>query len=284
MKALCMFLALSILCCPIPGQTPSSRIQIGACVDLDRLEAAQAAGFDYVELSVSRVATLTDEEFEQLAGRVARLRIPAAAANTFLPGNLKIVGPQIDKGRQIDYVRKALSRMKALGVAVVVLGSGGARRVPEGFSRDEALAQLADFCRRIAPVARDDGIIIAVEPLRHQETNLINTVREGLDFIKGVDLPQIKLQVDYYHLAEENENAAILLEAGKSIVHAHIANPRGRVYPIDAGESNYAPFFENLCRIGYCARLSIEASTTDFDSQAPRSIAMLRRALMCPGK
>jgi hypothetical protein len=31
---------------------------------------------------------------------------------------------------------------------VVVLGRGGARRVPEGFSREEAFNHLVDFCRR----------------------------------------------------------------------------------------------------------------------------------------
>jgi sugar phosphate isomerase/epimerase len=284
MRALSISVVLALLSCPVFGQIPSTKVQVGVCIDLDKLEAAQVAGFDYVELSVSRVAALTEDEFEQLAKRVSLLRIPVAAANTFLPGNLKIVGPQIDKSRQTDYLSKALSRMKTLGVSVVVLGSGGARRVPEGFSHDEALDQLADFCRRIAPLARDNGIVIAVEPLRHQETNLINTVREGLKFVKTVDLPQIKLQVDYYHLAEENESPDILLEAGKSIVHTHIANPQGRVYPISADESNYAPFFVNLCRIGYSNRLSIEASTTDFAAQAPRSIAMLRTFLMCHSK
>jgi sugar phosphate isomerase/epimerase len=138
-----------------------------------------------------------------------------------------------------------------------------------------------DFCRRLAPLARSRGITIAIEPLRHQETNIINTAREGLALVKAVDQPEIQLLVDYYHLAEEGESADILLEAGKAIVHTHIANPKGRVYPLDPAESNYAPFFENLCKIGYSGRLSIEASTPDFDAQAPQSLAMLRKALAC---
>ena len=87
--------------------------------------------------------------------------------------------------------------------------------------------------------------------------------------------------MDYYHLAEEGESPDILLEAGKAVVHAHIANPKGRVYPLDPGESPYAGFFENLCRIGYPGRLSIEASTSDFTAQAPQSLGMLRKALAC---
>ncbi len=276
--ALCVFLS-----CQAFSQA-SSKVQVGVCIDQDKLEAAQAAGFDYVELGVAKIASLTEEDFQRLVLRVRQLRIRVPAANTFIPGNLKVVGPAIDQDRQVDYVGKALARMKQLGVSVVVFGSGGARRVPEGFPHDEALRQFADFCRRIAPIARDSGITIAVEPLRRQETNLINSAREGLEVVKSVDLPQIKLLVDYYHLAEEGESPDILLEAGSSIIHTHIANPKGRVYPLSADESAYAPFFKNLCGIGYSGRISIEASTPDFATQAPRSIAMIRSGLNCPAK
>jgi D-psicose/D-tagatose/L-ribulose 3-epimerase len=264
----------------VSGQAPG-RVQIGVCLDADTFEAAQAAGFDYVEINASKVAALTDEEFQQLAGRVARLRIPVAAANVLIPASIKIVGPDADPARQAGYLGATLGRLKRLGVSVVVLGSGGARRVPDGFSREEATKQLVDFCRRLAPLARDNGITIAVEPLRRQETNIINTAREGLALVTAVDRPEIKLLVDYYHLSEEGENADVILDAGKLIVHAHVANPLGRVYPLSPDEANYAGFFENLCKIGYAGRLSIEASTPDFAAQAPRSLAMLKQALAC---
>ena len=271
----------------VPGlalaQTPG-RAQIGICVDPDRFEAAQAAGFDYVETNASRVAALTEPDFEKLAAQVAQLRISVAASMSFIPGAIKLTGPEVDPAKQMAYVAGALGRLKRLGVKVVVLGSGGARRVPDGFSRDEAFNQLVDFCRRIAPVARENGITIAIEPLRKQETNIINTAREGLALVKAVDRPEIRLLVDYYHLAEEGENPDIIAEAGSLVVHTHIANPKGRVYPLSLDESAYGGFFSNLCKIGYQGRLSIEASTKDFAAEAPQSLALLRNARMCGAK
>ena len=277
------FLLCLLVPCLAYGQAPG-RVQIGVCVDADRFEAAQAAGFDYVEVNASKVAALTDDEFEQLAGRVAQLKIPVAAANVFLPGAIKLTGPEVDPARQMAYITAALGRLKRLGVKVQVLGSGGARRVPDGFSREDAFNQLVDFCRRLAPVARENGITIAVEPLRKQETNIINTAREGLALVKAVDRPEIRLLVDYYHLAEEGENADIIAEAGPLLAHAHIANPKGRVFPLNADESPYAGFFSNLCKIGYQGRLSVEASTKDFASEAPQALAMLRHARACGAK
>ena len=67
------------LCLLVPslafGQAPG-RVQIGVCVDFDKFEAAQAAGFDYVEDNASKVAALTDADFEKLVAQVAQLRIP----------------------------------------------------------------------------------------------------------------------------------------------------------------------------------------------------------------
>jgi D-psicose/D-tagatose/L-ribulose 3-epimerase len=258
--------------------------RVGVCLDADKFEAAQAAGFDYVEINASKVAALTDDEFQQLAAAVGRLRIPVAAANVFLPGSIKLTGPDVDPARQMAYVTSTLGRLKRLGVKIQVLGSGGARRVPDGFSREEAFNQLVDFCRRIAPVARDNGITIVVEPLRKQETNIINTAREGLALVKAVDRPEIKLLVDYYHMAEEGENADIIAEAGPLLAHTHIANPAGRVYPLRLDESPYGGFFANLCKIGYSGRMSVEASTKDFSADAPQSIALIRQALACAAK
>jgi sugar phosphate isomerase/epimerase len=279
LRLFCLLLFPSVAVAQTAG-----RAQIGVCVDPDRFEAAQAAGFDYVETNASRVAALTEPDFEKLAAQVAQLRIPVAASMSFIPAAIKLTGPEVDPAKQMAYVTGTLGRLRRLGVKVVVLGSGGARRVPDGFSRDEAFSQLVDFCRRIAPVARENGITIAIEPLRRQETNIINTAKEGLALVKAVDRPEIRLLVDYYHLAEEGENADIIAEAGPLLAHTHIANPKGRVFPLSADESPYAGLFSNLCKIGYQGRLSIEASTKDFAAEAPQSLALLRNARMCGAK
>jgi len=283
-KTLLPVTILFVLCQGVAGAQAPGPPRIGVCVDPDRFEAAQAAGFDYVETNASRVAALTDDEFGKLAAQVAQLRIPVAASMSFIPGAIKLTGPEVDPAKQMAYVTAALGRLKRLGVKVVVFGSGGARRVPDGFSKDQAFAQLIDFCRRIAPVARESGVTIVVEPLRKQETNIINTAREGLALVRAVDRPEIKLLVDYYHLAEEGEDPAIIAEAGPLLAHTHIANPTGRVYPLSLEESLYAGFFANLCKIGYTGRISVEASTKDFAADAPRALALLRIARACRTK
>jgi D-psicose/D-tagatose/L-ribulose 3-epimerase len=159
-----------------------------------------------------------------------------------------------------------------------VFGSGGARRVPDGFAKDEAFAQLVDFGRRAAREAKAHGITIAIEPLRKQETNIINTAAEGLALVNAIGDPNFQLMIDFYHLASEHEDPAIVLRAKDHIRHLHVANPQGRVFPQKWDEFDYAPFFANLRAIGYDQRISVEGATTDLAAQGPAAVALLHRA------
>ena len=161
---------------------------------------------------------------------------------------------------------------------MVVFGSGGARRVPEGFAKEDAFKQLVDFGRRAAREAKAHGITIAIEPLRKQESNIINTASEGLELVNAVGDPNFQLMIDFYHLASEQEDPAIVLRAKDHIRHLHVANPQGRVFPQKWEEFDYAPFFANLRAIGYDKRISVEGSTTDLAAQGPVAVSLLHRA------
>jgi D-psicose/D-tagatose/L-ribulose 3-epimerase len=272
-------LALSTL--SVSGQ--AGRNPIGYCVGLKGLELAKAAGFDYVELGTTEITALSDADFEAAVTQAKAAGIPTPNANLFLPGSMKLTGPEaVAPEQQMVYVKKAFTRLERLGVKILCFGSGGARRVPDGFPKDQAFAQLVAFGKRIAPEARAHGITVVIEPLRRQETNIINTTAEGFALVKAVADPNFELLVDFYHLASEQEDPKIILEAKDHIRHLHMANPQGRVFPLKWDEFDYAPFFANLRAIGYAGRMSIEASSPDVPAQAPVSIALLRRAFATP--
>jgi sugar phosphate isomerase/epimerase len=254
------------------------KVQVGLCTTLKGIDAAKTAGFDYLELSTSELSALSDADFESALTHIKQLGLPVPATNLFLPATLKVTGPAIDREEQIRYVRSAFARLSRLGTGIVVFGSGGARRVPDGFSKDDAFKQLVDFGRRVALEGRAHNITIAVEPLRREETNIINSAAEGLDLVNAIDHPNFQLMIDFYHLASEREDPAIVLRAREHIRHLHMANPQGRVFPLTWDEYDYAPFFAMLRRIGYDKRISVEASAKDFPVEAPRAISLLRQA------
>ena len=257
---------------------PATTVKVGYCTGLKNADAAKAAGFDYVELSATEIAALSDDEFAAAAAHLRQAGIATPSANLFVPQAIKIVGPDANVEQQTTHVRKVMSRLSKLGVEVLVFGSGGARRVPDGYSREDAYTQLVDFSRRAAEEAKPYNIIVTIEPLRRQETNIINTAAEGLKLVNAVNHPNFQLMIDFYHLASEHEDPAIVIKAKDHLRHLHVANPQGRVFPQKWDEFDYAPFFANLKAIGYDKRISMEGSTTDLAAQGPVTVALLRKA------
>lgn len=254
-----------------------SEVQIGLCTSKD-FDKARAAGFAYVELGVRTFAQLPEAEFAKFVETFKASGLKAPVANSFLPNELKVVGPDTKPDAQLEYVKQAFARSQKLGIKVIVFGSGGARNVPDGWSRGEAMKQLIAFAKRIAPEAGKRGIVLAVEPLRQQETNIINTAAEGLAWVKAVGHPNFQLMIDFYHLSIEKEDPEIVVTAGKALRHIHIANPTGRAYPLASGEAEYATFFRKLSQIGYRGGVSVEGVTKNFDEEAPRAVTFLKAA------
>lgn len=252
------------------------RIQIGVC---GNLKAAREAGFDYVEISASSIAGMSDAEFEKLLKSAAEARFPVYSSNGFFPRNIRLTGPKVDPAKQMEYLNKLLPRLHKLGVKISVLGSGVAREIPKGFPPDEGYRQMVDFCKRLGPLARTNDIIVVIEPLNKGECNLITTVQEGLEFIKAVSDPNIKIHADIYHMAIDKESADIILKAGAELKHVHIANPRNRAFPLASDEFDYKPYFAALKAIGYTGGISIEGAARNFKTDGPRSCAFLKDTL-----
>ena len=255
------------------------KVRIGYCGPLKDIDSVKAAGFDYMEVRMSEVAALSDANYEQLAAKLKRLALPVPAAYWFLPAEIKVTGPNIDKDRQMAYLHTALDRVSRLGVQVIVFGSSGARQVPEGFSKKEAFEQLVDFGKRAGPEARSRNITIAIEPQRREESNIINTTAEALAWVEAVNHPNIQLMIDYYHFSVEKEDPAVISKVQGHLRHLHMANPNNRVMPLNLEEYSYGPFFTALRGIRYDKLIGLEASSNDLQAEGPKSIALLKRAL-----
>src|SRR5437899_163209 len=96
------------------------QVQVGYCATLGEIDAAKAAGFEYIELRTSEIAELSDADYEKLAERVKHLGIPVPVTNYFIPANIKVTGPAIDQAKQMEYVKKAFARVSRLGVGIIV--------------------------------------------------------------------------------------------------------------------------------------------------------------------
>ena len=251
-------------------------MRIGCCVGLDRLETIRDAGFDFAELAVANVkAESPDGEYEPVRDLILDCGIVPEAWNCLLPGDMKVVGEEVDLYRVERYLRTAFERIEELRGEIVVFGSGRARGIPEGFSRDEARDQLVEFLTLAGQVAGAYGLTIAVEPLNRGECNVINSVPEAADLVRAVDHPFVKVLADIYHMTAEGEPIAAVEAAAGEIVHVHLSDS-DRLYP---GSGSY-PIKELIALLkagGYDDRLSIECSWREFEPECAKALEFLCR-------
>lgn len=252
----------------------------GVCGAPEISHPAADAGFDYFEWSVPGLLKPLEEEkeFLQALDQVKNSPLPCPALNLMVPAHLKITGPEADMEKLQSYMTTLCRRAEEAGVEVIVFGSGGARFIPEGFSRDQAWEQLVSFCRMAGSIAGKYRVTIAVEPLNHNECNVINSVVEGAALVRQTDHPAIRLLVDGYHWAIDDGTTDELLEAGNLLAHVHIATIQNRRAP---GTENYdfRPFLNTLSQVDYQGRISIEGRIDNPENELPGALILMKEMI-----
>jgi len=271
-------LALGVARLPAWAAGPTNQPEIGVCTGLAKWDLMRKAGCTYVEENVGKFLSpnTPDAEFAEIAKKYKAQNVPVRACNGFLPAELKLVGPAPRHDDAVTYATKALQRAKLLGLECIVLGSGGARGVPEGFSKSEAEEQFVQVVRRIGKAAEASGVYVAMESLNSSETNFGNTLRDCLRMIKAVDSQRVCLTADMYHMLYENEGPDAIIEAGPRIVHCHVAEKAGRTAPGVSGQ-DFRPYLRALKQIGFKGGISLECRWKDFDAEVGPAVAAFKK-------
>jgi sugar phosphate isomerase/epimerase len=254
-------------------------MKFGICTSIINAAAVKTAGWDYVEENVQNLlqGTLPDDQWKQAAAAKS-VGLPVPAANSLVPGSLKITGPQVDAAALKKYMSTVLDRAGGLGVKTLVFGSGAARNVPDGFDRGRAKEQILDFVRVSADIAARQSVTLVAEPLNRGECNIINTVAEAMEYVAAVDHPNFQCLVDTYHLWLEDEPLVNLEKAMPWIRHVHLADKDGRVAPGLSGKADYRPVFKILKTAGYDRLVSFEGTAmNDFAVTAPKVLAFVKK-------
>ena len=254
-------------------------MEFGICTTIENAPAVQAAGWDYVEDSVQGLlkGQVPDAQWDG-PSRASGAALPIRACNMLVPASLPVVGPNVDEAALNRYMGNVLMRADQLNVRRLVFGSAGARKVPDGFSRDEARKQIIRFLTNVLEIAAVNNVIIVAEPLNRGESNILNSVGEAMTYVREIDHPNFQCLVDSYHFWLEDEPLSNLKDAMPWIKHVHLADKVGRVAPGLSGQSDYKPFFRVLKDGGYDATISFEGTALrDFAVEAPRVLAYIKK-------
>lgn len=252
---------------------------LGVCTNAAaNARTVAASTVDYVEENVQSFLAPRDGDEAAWRARLAAALAggrPILAACCFLPADLPCVGPAVDRAAIRAWAATAFRRAAQAGMRTVVFGSGGSRRIPEGFDRAEARRQFVDLLRELGPLAQRHGVQIAVEPLNPSECNFITSVTEGAAVVREAATPGVRLLADLYHMLRAGEGPEALRGCAGLLVHVHVAEREKRTAPGVAGD-DFRPFLAELAAIGYQGPVSIESGWDDLAAGLDKALAALR--------
>ena len=249
-----------------------SRILFGACRPFGDAGLMKSVGYDFLECgaAASFIPTKDGDDWKRQKEMLLSLPIPLRSCNGFIPGTFRLTGPDADFAPALDYAETILRRAEEVGTKTIVFGSGGARNVPGDFTAkdrklqpnlEEGTAQYTEFCRQLCKRVADlKTVSMVIEPLRPNESNIINFVWQGVQICNDVASPRLQQLADIFHMMMGRETADSIRLAGPLLKHCHIASYGTRQFPgSDAATvDRLRPYFDALRDIGYCGGVSCE--------------------------
>ena len=227
----------------------------------ERLQKAAAYGYQGVELIVSDPSKLNAQQL--LSQLAAYGLVPAAVATGFVAGSrgLTLVSAQeaVHAGATA-LLRELVVFAAELGCNLVTIGGFRGRAADVG-GVENANRQLHAALAAADPLARELGVVIALEPLRSGEFDLLNTAQQVCDFIDVGGYQAVGLLLDVYHMAEEPDLLDAFRKYRDRLVHVHLADTGRKA--LGLGTVDFSAIQQTLQELQYTGWQSVELPRGD---------------------
>jgi len=189
---------------------------------LDLVDKVANLGFDLIEVCVEDPATI---DTRAIMKRVQAAGIGATVCGAFGPDrDMSADDPAVRENAKA-YMRKCIDIAAGLDAKVVVgpmYSAVGRTRMAEPAERKAQRTLAADSIREVARYAAPKGISLGVEPLNRFETDLVNTVDQGIGLLDEIGEKNVGLLLDTFHMnIEEKDLPKAIRRAAGRITEFH---------------------------------------------------------------
>ncbi len=226
--------------------------------DLGVFGKVKAWGYDQVEVCIEDPALLTP-------GKVSA----AAAAEGLEVLICGAFGPERDlssdeprrRSGGLDYLKHCVEFAAEVGspwVSGPMYAATGQARLLEAAERQAQWERAVESLSEVAAVAGGCAVSLAVEPLNRFETDLVNTVEQGVRLCRDVGAANVGLMLDTFHMnIEERDLPAAIASAGSYLFHFQASeNDRGTP---GAGHTDWAGVVQALRDVDYRGSIVVES-------------------------
>ena len=230
-------------------------------------------GYDGVELAVRDPQKL---DVASLKSILTKIDIPVSAIGTgqaYAEEGLYLTHPDRDiREKAISRIKSHMVLAERLSTLVIIGLMRGKKET--GIDGEKINNWLIEALKELS--AYNENVKLAIEPINRYETDIVNTVKSGLDLIEKIDCENIGLLLDTFHMNIEEPSITESIKIAKHcLFHFHIADSN-RWHP-GAGHINFKEVMETLDTVGYDDYVSAEIMPVpDPDTAAKNSIDYMR--------
>lgn len=231
-------------------------MKFGSCTTSpEELSLFGKYGYALFESNFQRIREMSNEELDELQRAVQEHGVQMEGMNCFARYEERIL---LWSDEQLDeYFESGVKRAKPLGLKYVVIGSGGARKLPDGMPREQGEKRFVEVLRRFGAIAERYDIEVYLEALREFETNMINTVTEAVEICRKVAHPRVFCVADFYHMSCAGEPFKHIVDNAAYIRHIHVSTEDRRI-PICKDREQLLKMIEQLQAMRYDGRVVLE--------------------------
>lgn len=232
-------------------------------------------GFDILEISCEDPGQLDIHEVKAI---LIENHLEAIICGAFGPErNLASSNPQFVENSK-RYIRWLVDAAVETGSPVVcgplysAVGKEHLEKEPERKAEwDRSVANVREMAEYAAP----KDVKLAMEPLNRFETDMINVVSQGLEFIQQTGMDNVGFHLDTFHMhLEEKNSGAAIRAANQKLFHFHACeNDRG--VP-GTGQVRWDEVAQALKDVKYSGPVVIESFTTQVKEIA-RAVCIWRK-------
>jgi len=189
--------------------------------DLPLLERCREFGFDVLEITPVEPDRFPARRVRQLADTLGI----SVNVNFALSEEANTISPDPEvRRRGVALLKKIVDLCSEAGAEIYCGANYCAWKYFTGQRRTEDEWNWAIECyREVAEYARDrSDLLLAIETLNRFETYFLNLTADALRFVEEVDMPNVKVHLDTFHMnIEEDDMVAAIRACGDHLGYFH---------------------------------------------------------------
>jgi hydroxypyruvate isomerase len=216
------------------------------------LDTVAKAGYSAVEL----LSDYKTWDHDRLEAFISKLKQTNIVVDSMVTGGQSLANPDL-ADQLVDSVKASIPFARDFGCSQFILTPNS---LVQGQSQEMKRQTIIDTLKRISDVTQKENIEVLLEPidLLERKDSSVTSVAEGLEIVRAVARPNVKVLYDFYHEQRGTGNLLQKLDGNIDLIGlVHVADVPKRSEP-GTGEMNYPALYKKLAEMKYSRYIAME--------------------------